>query len=106
VEGIGSDCITEALHPGLVDEVVSVTDADAFETARSLARSEGISVGGSTGAAVWAARQAAKNLDDKAVMVIIAPDSGTKYLSKCFNDTWMRDQGFLTEESKKKKLEV
>ena len=106
VEGIGSDCITEALHPHLVDEVLSVSDADAFETARKLSREEGISVGGSTGAAVWAARQAASNLDDKAVIVIIAPDSGSRYLSKCFNDIWMREQGFLTDKTENEKLEV
>ncbi|PKK82202.1 MAG: cystathionine beta-synthase [candidate division Zixibacteria bacterium HGW-Zixibacteria-1] len=106
VEGIGSDCITEALHPHLVDEVVSVSDADAFETARRLSREEGISVGGSTGAAVWAARRIGRDLDDRAVMVVIAPDSGSKYLSKCFNDIWMKEQGFLTDKSENKKLEV
>ena len=106
VEGIGSDCLTEALHPGVVDKVVTVTDADAFETARRLSREEGVSVGGSTGAAVWAAREDAKSLDDKSVMVVIAPDSGSRYLSKCFNDVWMREQGFLPLESEEKKLEV
>jgi cystathionine beta-synthase len=101
VEGIGSDTVTEALHRVLVDEVITVTDEDAFETARILARKEGISVGGSAGAAVWAVRNVAQRLDEKAVMVVIIPDSGTRYLSKCFNDLWMKEHGFL-----KKKMEV
>jgi cystathionine beta-synthase len=106
VEGIGSDCVTGALHPDLVDEVITVGDEDAFETARAMARDEGISAGGSTGAAVWAARKSAGNLDDDHVIVVIAPDSGTRYLSKCFNDDWMREQGFLKNARDKKKQEV
>ncbi len=97
VEGIGSDTVTEALHPQLVDEVITVKDSDAFDTARDLARQEGISVGGSAGGAVWAARKAAEKLDDNAVMIVIVADSGTRYLSKCFNDIWMKEQGFLKE---------
>jgi cystathionine beta-synthase len=98
VEGIGSDTVTEALHTSLVDEVVTVTDKDAFETARLVTRTEGISIGGSAGAAIWAARQMAGKLDNRAVIVIIVADSGIRYLSKCFNDVWMKEQGFLKEK--------
>jgi len=95
VEGIGSDCVTEALHPELVDEVITVSDQDAFDVARSVSREEGLSVGGSSGAAIWAARSIAQNLGDNDLIVVIVPDSGVRYLSKCFNDLWMREQGFL-----------
>jgi len=96
VEGIGSDTVTEALYLDLVDEVIAVKDIDAFETARELAKTEGISAGGSSGAAIWAARKVAKNLGADEVVVVMVPDSGMRYLSKCFNDSWMMEQGFLS----------
>ncbi len=106
VEGIGTDSITGALFPDMVDEVISTSDEDAFETTRRLAREEGLSVGGSSGAAIWAARKIAKELDEKAIIVVIIPDSGTRYLSKCFNDVWMKKEGFLKDESSEKKVEA
>jgi cystathionine beta-synthase len=106
VEGIGSDCITGALFPDVVDEVISASDEDAFETTRRLAREEGLSVGGSSGAAIWAARKIALNLNERAVIVVIIPDSGTRYLSKCFNDVWMKKEGFLKDDSFENKTEV
>ncbi len=96
VEGIGSDVMTEALHPNVIDKVISVTDEDAFATSRQLARQEGILAGGSSGAAVWAAWQLAPKIDESSLMVVILPDTGAKYLSKCFNDEWMKQQGFET----------
>lgn len=95
IEGIGSDVITKALHPHLVDEVITVSDGDAFNRARQIAREEGISAGGSSGAAAVAMEQVAAGVGRDAVIVGIFADAGIRYLSKCFNDEWMRQHGFL-----------
>lgn len=98
VEGIGSDVITKALHTDLIDEVITVSDENAFRRARELTRSEGISVGGSSGAVAWAMEQVASKADAQAVIVGIFADSGIKYLSKLFNDEWMTENGFMPDE--------
>lgn len=95
VEGIGSDVITEALHPHLVDEVVTVSDADSFHRARLIARTEGISGGGSSGAVACAIEKIAAKLGPEALVVGIFADAGIRYLSKCYNDNWMRQHGYL-----------
>ncbi len=99
VEGIGSDVMTAALHEDIIDEVITVNDQDAFRTARQLAKEEGILAGGSSGSAVHAARQVASRLSREEIIVVIIPDSGIKYLSKCFNDIWMKENGFLLEKT-------
>jgi cystathionine beta-synthase len=106
VEGIGTDCITGALFPEVIDEVISSSDEDAFEVTRRLAREEGLLAGGSSGAAIWAARKVAINLDENATIVVIVPDSGIRYLSKCFNDIWMKKEGFLKDDSQNRKAEI
>jgi cystathionine beta-synthase len=97
VEGIGSDVITEALHPHLVDEVVTVSDKDAFNRARLIARTEGVSGGGSSGAVAVALEKVACGLGSEHFVVGIFADSGIRYLSKCYNDRWMRQHGFIAE---------
>ncbi len=97
VEGIGSDVVTEALHPDLVDEVITVSDKDAFNRARYITAKEGISGGGSSGAVAFAMEQVAKEADSNAVIVGIFADAGIRYLSKCYNDGWMKKFGYLTE---------
>ena len=94
---MGSWPDTKAMDFSVVDEVWQVTDRDAFLTARLLAREEGIMGGGSTGANVWGALKLAGMLAGPALIVTLAPDSGVKYLSKIYNDEWMRAHGLLDE---------
>jgi len=95
VEGIGEDRICGALDLKVVDLMYQFTDKQAFETARRLAKEEGILAGGSSGANVWGAIELAKSLKGPHVIVTVAPDSGVKYLSKMYNDEWMREKHLL-----------
>jgi cystathionine beta-synthase len=97
VEGVGEDMWPGAYDPGVVHEVIAVTDAESFAMTRRLALEEGLLVGGSSGMAVVAALQAARKLGPDDVVVVLLPDGGRGYLAKIFNDTWMRSYGFLTE---------
>jgi cystathionine beta-synthase len=95
VEGVGEDFYPETMDLSLIDRIVRVTDKQSFVAARRLAREEGILVGGSSGLAVHAALTVAAELDENSVVVVILTDTGRNYLSKFFNDEWMRQQGYV-----------
>jgi cystathionine beta-synthase len=95
VEGIGEDFIPSTLDLTLVDEVIQVGDAEAFHWARRLVREEGIFCGGSSGSALAGAIRIAQDLGPDRLVVVILPDSGSRYLSKFFDDDWMLEHGFL-----------
>ena len=105
VEGVGEDFWPAAYDPSVPDEIIAVSDADSFAMTRRLAREEGLLVGGSCGMAVEAALRYARRLQEEdpaaasgAVIVVLLPDGGRGYLSKIFNDTWMRSYGFLAAD--------
>ncbi|KTC84616.1 pyridoxal-phosphate dependent enzyme [Legionella drozanskii] len=95
VEGIGYDFFPEVLNNNLIDAYIKTNDKDSFHIARRLIREEGLLVGGSCGAAMWGALQAAKSLQKGQKCLVILPDSIRNYMSKYANDEWMKEQGFL-----------
>lgn len=95
VEGIGYDFFPDVLNNNLVDRYIKTNDADSFRTARELIQEEGLLVGGSSGAAMWGALQAAKSLGKGQKCLVILPDSIRNYMSKFANDQWMRQEGYL-----------
>ncbi|CZG71221.1 TPA: pyridoxal-phosphate dependent enzyme [Legionella pneumophila subsp. pneumophila] len=95
VEGIGYDFFPDVLDNTLIDAYIKTNDADSFRTARRLIKEEGLLIGGSCGAAMWAALQAAKSLSKGQKCLVILPDSIRNYMSKFANDEWMKEMGFL-----------
>jgi cystathionine beta-synthase len=98
VEGIGEDFLPSTMNFDVVDDVVQVSDQESFLMARRLVKEEGLFVGGSSGTAVAAALRYAKELPTGKMIVVVLPDSGTRYLSKFLNDDWMRQNRFLESD--------
>jgi len=96
VEGIGQDKIPGTLDMGLIDDFMTVSDKESFAMARRLTREEGLFVGGSSGLVVHVALHVARRIDDPNAMVVVPlPDTGERYLSKVYNDEWMRENQLL-----------
>ena len=94
VEGIGYDFIPDVLDNDLVDEYIKTNDEESFLMARRLIREEGLLCGGSSGSAMVAALQTAKNLNKEEKCLVLLPDGVRNYMSKFLNDDWMRKNGF------------
>ncbi|HBA85162.1 MAG TPA: cystathionine beta-synthase [Verrucomicrobia bacterium] len=94
VEGIGEDFIPKTFNRQIVDEMIRVNDRESFNTARRLAREEGLLVGGSSGTAVAAALKYARRLASPRQIVVLLPDTGRNYISKIYSDEWMQKNGF------------
>lgn len=97
VEGIGEDFYPEAMNLEIVDDIVQIFDKESYDMTRELPKAEGLLVGISCGAAVVGALRYARQhpLKDSDVMVILLPDSGRGYLSKAFNETWLKNNDLL-----------
>lgn len=98
VEGIGQDFVPGTLHFEFIDEIMEISDKDSFLMSRRLTREEGIFAGGSCGTAMAGALKLAQRLSERDVIVALLPDTGERYLSKIYNDDWMRENRYLVPE--------
>ena len=98
VEGIGEDFFPKTMDLTVLDDIIQITDRDCFVWTRRLARQEAIFTGGSGGGCVYAALQVARGLGREGFVVAFLPDTGMRYLSKIYNDEWMRDNRYLEAE--------
>ncbi len=94
VEGIGEDYLVKAVDFDVIDDMVQVDDEASFHWGRWLCRREGLFVGGSSGSVVAGALKIAGKLTAPAHMVVVLPDSGSRYLSKMYNDNWLKENAF------------
>ncbi|HEY5535735.1 MAG TPA: cysteine synthase family protein [Ignavibacteria bacterium] len=91
IEGLGTDIIPPITDFHYVDEIVSVKDSDSISMCKRLSLEEGIFCGASSGTAAYVALEVAKKLDEKSLVVFIVCDTGERYLSKYYNDDWLKE---------------
>jgi len=99
VEGIGKDMLAGCIDFAVIDEVMMLSDEEAFDAARQLAAQEGILGGGSAGANIWGCMALARRIDTPKVIVTVIPDSGLKYLSKFYNPEWLASANYTRRET-------
>jgi len=97
LEGLGEDFIPSNVHFDVIDDFMVVADEESFLMTREILQKEGVFAGGSSGAAVLGAINYAKTLDKPEDILVIIPDSGVKYLSKIYNDRWMKSHSYKLE---------
>jgi cystathionine beta-synthase len=95
VEGIGEDFFPTTMDMQILDDVIQVNDEECFVVARRLAKQEGLFTGGSGGGCLSAALRLAKDLTANDYVVVLLPDTGMRYLSKVYNEEWMRERGYV-----------
>jgi cystathionine beta-synthase len=97
IEGIGKNLIPTATDFDSIDTFMKVTDEESAHTAREILKKEGLFVGYTSGAAIQAIKQFAKEgeFNSESNVVVIFPDHGSRYMSKVFSDDWMNEQGFF-----------
>ena len=98
IEGMGKNLIPTATDFDVIDEFIKVTDKDAALTARELARTEGLFMGYTSGAAMQAVKQYAEagKFDENSIVVALLADHGSRYMNKIYSDDWMKKQGFIS----------
>jgi len=103
IEGLGKNLIPSATDFDCIDSFTKVTDEESAHTARELAKTEGLFLGYTSGAAMQGIKQLSEEgaFDTESVVVVIFPDHGSRYMGKVYNDKWMAQQGFMDAESLK-----
>ncbi len=101
IEGLGKNLIPTATDFEIIDKFVKVSDEESAHTAREIAKSEGLFVGYTSGAAIQGVKQLQEEgeFDENSKVVIIFPDHGSRYMSKIYSDEWMHEQGFSDSEN-------
>ena len=95
LEGLGDEFLIGCVDFNLIDDIIRVTDKQAFKMTRDLAIKEAILAGGSSGAALWGCLKLAREIKQDARIVTIFPDSANRYLSSIYNDAWLEEKGII-----------